>query len=148
MSNKSGEKKRSKGRIITGICGGALGLLSLALPWIRFSGSVYRYEVIAKELTLIEIIDWLSEIGNDPTPVLLIILLAIAGSVIAFASAWGGVIQLLSWVLFSYGVTFELGREMIFGISGVVGISYAFQVGLFCAVIASIITLLGFAFRS
>jgi len=133
----------SKGRVITGIVGGALGLLSLALPWIMFRGSLVRYEIIVKEFTLFEIM----ELVSDPMPILLIIILVVAGSVIAFASAWGGVIQLLSWVLFSYGVTSELGREMIFGIGGLVEVSYSFQNGLFLAVIASIITLVGFAFR-
>ena len=119
-------------------------MLSLALPWIMFRGSLFRYEIIAKEFTLFEIM----ELVSDPMPILLIIILVVAGSVIAFASAWGGVIQLLSWVLFSYGVTSDLGREMIFGIHGLVEVSYSFQNGLFLAVIASLITLVGFAFRS
>jgi len=144
MGKRDTKKQKSKGRIITGIVGGALGLLSLALPWITFRGSLFGYEIIGKEFTLLEIMD----LASDPVPIFLIIVLVLAGSVIAFASAWGGVMQLLSWALLTYGVTSELGREMIFGIHGLVEVSYSFQNGLFLAVIASIITLIGFAFRS
>ncbi len=86
-------------RTLTGIWGGVLGLLSLFLPYLRISGSLFGYEIVAEDFTLFEL---LNLCGDRETLVFLYIIigLIVVGSIVAFIHPIGGGIQLFGGLLF------------------------------------------------
>lgn len=123
---------------MTGVIGGALGILSLLLPWIGVSGQILGQKVIGVNYTLLAL---LQNAANTPELLYIVAGLIIIGSLLAFFKPAGGILQLGSWVLFSMSAAGASGGS----ISGLVGASVSFQIGFFLAVFASIITLCGFA---
>ena len=128
-----------KGRVITGVIGGVVGLLSLMTPSFNVSGSLFGQEVVNVSFTLFQLLN----ASKDPTFILIIIALIGLGSIIAFVHPIGGVLQLTGGLLLGAGVTSQGGTAYF----GIAGITIQLQLGFYLIMLASIITLIGFAFR-
>ncbi|KXB08731.1 hypothetical protein AKJ56_00520 [candidate division MSBL1 archaeon SCGC-AAA382N08] len=132
-----------KGRIISGAFGGILGLYSLFQPYIRLSGSILGRVIANEEYTLFNLLNLLNELEQDSTGLYIVIGLVITGSIIAFIHPSGGLLQLSGWILFGYGVTSEGFAVRI--LLGLAELNTEFYQGFYLILIASIITLAGFA---
>lgn len=133
-----------KGRVLTGILGGVLGIFSLFQPYLRISGSLFGREIIARDFTLFQLLDLIQKSGQDTTNLYAVIGLIGLGSLIAFAHPIGGVLQLLGWLFFGWGIATKGGEATQFLLAEA---STRFQLGFYLAAFASILTLIGFAFR-
>ena len=127
-------------RTLTGIWGGVLGLLSLFLPYLRISGSLFGYEIVVEDFTLFEL---LNLYGDRETLVFLYIIigLIVVGSIVAFIHPIGGGIQLSGGLLFGWGIS-SGGGAFQFPF-----VNVQFQLGFYLVILASIIALTGFGFK-
>ena len=124
---------------VLGITAGAMGILSMFLPWV--SVSYYGLNL----LQVLDLTNELHKLGYSPAVQLgsmavsaLVILgaciaLLIAGSLISFAHRAGGALLLLSWITYAVGFYLLFPPEL--------RILLSFGLGFFMAVIASIICL-------
>ena len=126
-------------RTLTGIWGGVLGLLSLFLPYLRIS--LLGLEIVAEDFTLFEL---LNLCGDRETLVFLYIIigLIVVGSIVAFIHPIGGGIQLFGGLLFGWGIS-SGGGAFQFPF-----VNVQFQLGFYLLILASIIALTGFGFKS
>lgn len=135
-----------KGRVITGVIGGVLGFLSLFSPFLRISGSLLGKEVVSGQFNLFKLVDIAGQLDRNAIGLYVVVGLIAIGSVLAFARPAGGIFQLLGWLFFGYGVMTRGVGIKIF--SGLAEVSTEFAPGFYLAVLASVITLSGFALAS
>lgn len=92
---------------------------------------------------MFRLVDLAGQLDKNAIGLYIVVGIIAIGSVLASAQPTGGILQLLGWLLFGYGImTKGIGMKIF---SGLAEISTEFTPGFYLAVIASIITLSGFA---